>query len=177
MLAHLLCPSAGSFLDGHACSPCPSASLYKCGDACLYPCIPVPPCNAWGCLFANLPCSSTATCQPGQGCSQACNVPGPLHDSLGLCIHTCAMSQHHHAWAHLFLCVLTHGSLGIPIRTYVLSSTAILLYGHTYSHVRYVQCCKVVSPGYICLHACHVPALPHGGIDLHGHVEHRHACV
>lgn len=150
LFAHFLCPSAGSLLDGCACSPCLSAESYKCGDACVHPCIPVPPCDAWVCLFANLPCPRTATWQPGRGYSHTCNVPGPLHDSLGLCVHMCTMSQHPHAmaWAHLFPRVLfpvpVHGSRCMPVGTPALCQCCHMQPGHTYPYTCHIQRCHFV---------------------------------
>ena len=129
-------------------------------------------------------CPRTATWQPGQGCSHTCGVPGSLYDSLGLCVHMCAVQwpglicfhvcrfqcQHTAAEAYLLvphlMAVLPHAAWAHQPHTYHIQHCHVAIWAYL---LTLVQSCQVVAPGYTCLHACHVPALPHGDISLHVH--------
>lgn len=94
------------------------------------------------------------------------------HPHAMACFHVCCFQCQHAAADAYLLVPLPYAStvacsLGTPIHTCAIPSTAMLLSGHTYSHLWYVQCRQVVAPGCTCLHACRVPALPHSDIGLH----------
>ena len=116
------------------CLPCPCASTWQPGHACLYSCcIPVL-CLAE--LLACLLCPCVPAWWSGHAGSHVCLVLAPPRSSLGSPICTHAVSPCHHTLACLYLSCLSQHYQRWP-----------------------VNACVTTKPGLVSWHACRVPGL------------------